>query len=414
MTQPTLSTKKIISAQQHFSDLIKETPLEFNQRLSKKYSCKVYLKREDQQLIRSYKLRGAFNAIRLLTPLQQKKGIVCASAGNHAQGVAISCKHFKIPVTIFMPLTTPQQKVRATKKFGGDFVTTVLEGDTFDSSYQAAVRFCKKNKLQFIHPFDDINIIAGQGTVGYEILHQIKHEIDYVFIPVGGGGLISGVGFYFNETSPHSKIIGVEPAGAPSMQESLTARKIVELQNIDPFVDGASVKKVGQKAFNISKKFVKHIVTVPEDRLCSTMIEFLQEDGVVLEPAGALSVDALKDYKSKIKGKTIVCIVSGGNFDFERMLEVKERSLRYEGLKRYYSVTFPQRAGALREFLTMLGPKDDIVRFEYTRKIGTSRAPVVIGIESESRNNIKTLEAKMNKSPFEFTDITQSQLFLND
>ena len=414
MTQPTLTTEKIISAQQHFSDLIKETPLEFNQRLSKKYACKVYLKREDQQPIRSYKLRGAFNAIRLLTPLQKKKGIVCASAGNHAQGVAISCKHFQMSATIFMPLTTPEQKIKATKKFGGKFVTIVLEGDTFDSSYQTAVQFCKKNKSQFIHPFDDINVIAGQGTVGYEILHQIKHEIDYVFVPVGGGGLIAGVGFYFNETSPHSKIVGVEPAGAPSMKESLSANKVVDLPNVNPFVDGASVGKIGQKAFNTAKQFVKHIEVVPEDRLCSTMVEFLQEDGIILEPAGALSIDALKNHKTNIKGKTVVCVVSGGNFDFERMLEVKERSLRYEGLKRYYSVIFPQRAGALREFLTMLGPKDNIVRFEYIRKAGTNRAPVIIGIESESRKNIKTLEARMSKSPFEFTDITQSQLFLND
>ena len=308
----------------------------------------------------------------------------------------------------------PNKKFTPQKKFGGKFIKIILKGDTFDTSYKAAVDFCKKKKVEFIHPFDNLNTIAGQGTIGYEILNQIKDKVDYIFIPIGGGGLISGAGFYFAKKSPHTKIIGVEPEGAPSMKKSLSVGKVVELEKVETFTDGASVKKVGNTAFELSKNFIKEISTVPENRLCSTMVDFLQEEGIILEPAGALSIDALKNYKDKLKGKTVVCIVSGGNFDFERILEVKERSLRYEGLKRYYSVIFPQRAGALKGFLNFLGSKDDIVRFEYIRKAGRSRAPVIIGIESDSKKNLKILENKISKSQFDFIDITESQLFLND
>lgn len=409
-----LNVERIIEAKNNFTELIRETPLEFNHRLSKKYSCRVYLKREDLQPVRSYKIRGAFNAVRLLNPSRKKRGVVCASAGNHAQGVAISCRHFGVKATIFMPLTTPKQKVRATKKFGGKFVDVILEGDAFDASYSASLEFCRRKKATFVHPFDDLDVIAGQGTTGLEILDQAKEKIDYVLIPVGGGGLMAGAGFYFSKKSPGTKIVGVEPNGAPSMKESLKAGRLEELEKIDAFVDGAAVKKPGQKTFEISRRFVKEIMTIPENRLCSTMVDFLQEEGIILEPAGALSVDALKDFGAKTKNKTVVCITSGGNFDFERMPEIRERSLRYEGLKRYYAVLFPQRAGALKEFLKMLGPKDDIVRFEYARKAGRNRAPVTIGIESDSRKNLELLEGKINKSRFEFTDITESWSFLKD
>ena len=409
-----LNVEKITDAKNNFPEMIRETPLEFNHRLSKKYSCRVYLKREDLQVVRSYKVRGAFNAIRLLSPSRKKRGVVCASAGNHAQGVAISCRHFRVKATIFMPLTTPKQKIRATKKFGGKFTDVILEGDTFDASYSASLEFCRRKKAAFIHPFDNPDVIAGQGTTGLEILNQAKEKIDYLFVPVGGGGLMAGTGFYFNKKSPQTKIIGVEPAGAPSMKESLKAGKVAELEKIDAFVDGAAVKKPGQKTFEISQQFVKEIMTIPENRLCSTMVDFLQEEGIILEPAGALSVDVLKDFGTGIKNKTIVCITSGGNFDFERMPEIRERSLRHEGLKRYYAVLFPQRAGALKEFLKMLGPKDDIVRFEYVRKAGRNRAPVIIGIESDSKKNLELLESRIKKSRFEFTDMTESQLFLKD
>ena len=400
-----LNIESIIKCRKEFPDLIKETPLEFNQRLSEKYSCKVYLKREDRQLIRSYKIRGAFNAIKSLKKSQREKGVVCASAGNHAQGVALSCKYFKIKCTIFMPLTTPKQKIRATKKFGGNFVNVVLEGDDFDESYEASMNFCKKKKSNFIHPFDNLNTIEGQATIGYEVLNQIKEKVDYVFIPVGGGGLISGVGFYFSKKSLQTKIIGAEPLGALSMKKSLSSGRVIELKEIDNFVDGASVKKVGSMAFNLSKKFIKGIVAVPENRLCSTMVDFLQEEGITLEPAGALSIDALKNYKNKIKNKVVVCIVSGGNFDFDRLPEIKERALRYEGLKRGYTIMFPQRAGALKEFLNLLGPKDNIVKFEYFKKPGRNKAPVVMEIESNSSANLEILEKKLGKSKFEIISV---------
>ncbi|MCA1760974.1 MAG: threonine ammonia-lyase, partial [Bacteroidales bacterium] len=362
------------------------TPLQQNQDLSEEFNANIFLKREDLQIVRSYKIRGAFNKIAQLPKEDLEKGVVCASAGNHAQGVAFSCSKLNIKGKIYMPATTPRQKIRQVEMFGKENVEVVLTGDTYDAAETAALNDCQKSGMAFIHPFDDEQIIEGQATVGLEILQDFKDPIDYIFIPVGGGGLIAGLGAYFNQMSPQTKIIGVEPAGAPSMQKSLEAGRVVELEEIDKFVDGAAVKKVGEISFSVCQKVIDQMVTIPEGRVCTKILELYNHDAIVMEPAGALSIAALDLFKNEIKGKNVVCIVSGSNNDITRMEEIKERSLLYEGLKHYFIVRFPQRAGALRTFVDLvLGPTDDITHFEYSKKTSREKGPAVIGIEVQKK-----------------------------
>lgn len=400
------------AAQQRLKKVVKRTPLILNAGLSKKYQCKVYLKREDLQVVRSYKLRGAYNMMSSLPAAQLQKGVVCASAGNHAQGFAFSCKKLNVKGVVFMPIITPKQKVNQTKMFGEGKIEIKLVGDTFDDCAVAARQFTEENKMTFIPPFDDHRIIEGQGTVGLEILEDLA-DVDYIFIPVGGGGLSAGVGTYFKTFSPRTKIIGLEPEGAPSMYEALKAGHPVTLDSIDRFVDGAAVKRVGDITFSICKEVLDDMHLVPEGKICSTILKLYNEDAIVAEPAGAMSIACLDDYAAEIKGKNIVCIVSGSNNDIDRMQEIKERSLQYEGLKHYFLISFAQRPGALREFVNnVLGPTDDITRFEYMQKTNKENGPALVGIELQCSSDYEVLLKKMKDSNIGFSEINKNdQLF---
>lgn len=389
-------------------DVVKKTPLTYNHNLSRKYACDVYLKREDLQIVRSYKLRGAYNMMSLLPPDQLVKGVVCASAGNHAQGFAYSCKKLNVKGVVFMPIITPNQKVSQTKMFGEGFVEVKLIGDTFDDCAVAAKKYTEEHGLTFIPPFDNIRIIEGQSTVGIEILEE-QQGIDFIFLPVGGGGLSAGVGAYFKSEAPQTKIIGVEPEGAPSMHTAIKAGHPVQLDHIDSFVDGAAVKRVGDATFDICKRVIDDMHLVPEGKICSTILKLYNEEAIVVEPAGALSVAALDDYADQIKGKKIVCIVSGSNNDIERMQEIKERSLQYEGLKHYFLIRFAQRPGALKEFVNqVLGPTDDITRFEYMRKNNKDSAPALVVIELQAQENYQVLIDNMKRYNINYTAINKN------
>lgn len=389
-------------------DVVKKTPLTYNHNLSRKYDCEVYLKREDLQIVRSYKLRGAYNMMSLLPSDQLAKGVVCASAGNHAQGFAYSCKKLNVKGMVFMPIITPNQKVSQTKMFGEGFVEVRLIGDTFDDCAVAAKKYTEAHGLTFIPPFDDIRIIEGQSTVGIEILED-QQNIDYIFLPVGGGGLSAGVGAYFKTHAPATKIIGIEPEGAPSMLTAIKAGMPVKLDQIDSFVDGAAVKRVGDVTFQICKQVIDEMHIVPEGKICSTILKLYNEEAIVVEPAGALSVAVLDDYADQIKGKKIVCIVSGGNNDIGRMQEIKERSLQYEGLKHYFLVSLAQRPGALKEFVNqVLGPTDDITRFEYIKKNNKDSGYVLIVLELQSSENYNTLIDKMKQFNIKYSELDKS------
>lgn len=389
-------------------DVVKKTPLTYNHNLSRKYACDVYLKREDLQIVRSYKLRGAYNMMSLLPPNQLVKGVVCASAGNHAQGFAYSCKKLNVKGVVFMPIITPNQKVSQTKMFGEGFVEVKLIGDTFDDCAVAAKKYTEEHGLTFIPPFDNISIIEGQSTVGIEILED-QQDIDFIFLPVGGGGLSAGVGAYFKTYAPATKIIGVEPEGAPSMLTAIKTGHPVQLDQIDSFVDGAAVKRVGDATFDICKRVIDNMHLVPEGKICSTILKLYNEEAIVVEPAGALAVAALDDYADQIKGKKIVCIVSGSNNDIERMQEIKERSLQYEGLKHYFLIRFAQRPGALKEFVNhVLGPTDDITRFEYMRKNNKDSAPALVVIELQAQENYQVLIDNMKRYNINYTAINKN------
>jgi threonine dehydratase len=389
-------------------DVVKKTPLTYNHNLSRKYGCDVYLKREDLQIVRSYKLRGAYNMMSLLPSNQLTKGVVCASAGNHAQGFAYSCKKLNVQGVVFMPIITPNQKVSQTKMFGEGFVEVKLVGDTFDDCAVAAKKYTEEHGLTFIPPFDNIRIIEGQSTVGIEILEE-QQNIDFIFLPVGGGGLSAGVGAYFKTYAPATKIIGVEPEGAPSMLKAIKAGEPVKLDQIDSFVDGAAVKRVGDATFEICKQVIDDMHLVPEGKICSTILKLYNEEAIVVEPAGAISVAALDDYADQIKGKKIVCVVSGSNNDIERMQEIKERSLQYEGLKHYFLIRFAQRPGALKEFVNqVLGPTDNITRFEYMQKNKKDSAPALVVIELQSPENYQVLIDNMKRYNINYTALNKN------
>ena len=409
-----LSTEKsyqldINAAAKVLKSVVLKTPLQFHRKLSEKFQAEIYLKREDLQVVRSYKLRGAYNLIQSLTDEQRNRGVVCASAGNHAQGVAFACKFLHIKGVIYMPAITPKQKINQVKMFGGENIEIVLTGDTFDECQAHALEFTKANNMVFIPPFDHLKVIEGQGTVGKEILDETS-TIDYVFVPIGGGGLCAGVGEYFKTYSPSTQIIGVEPSGAPSMKAALTEGKPVKLEKIQRFVDGASVQKVGDITFSICKDVIKEMLLVPEGKVSSTILQLYNEDAIVAEPAGALSIAALDQYAEQIKGKKVVCVLSGGNNDIDRMQEIKERSLLYEGLKHYFIVRFAQRPGALKEFVNhILGPNDDIVRFEFIQKHNKETGPALIGIEVKSTEDFNALIERMKKYNLNYTLVNQNE-----
>jgi threonine dehydratase len=399
----------INAAYYSLKSVVLKTPLQYHKKLSERYQCDIYLKREDLQVVRSYKLRGAYNLISSLPAETRARGVVCASAGNHAQGVAFSCKYLGIQGVIYMPAITPKQKINQVKMFGGEHIRIVLTGDTFDDCQAQALIFAKENSVEFIPPFDHPKVIEGQGTVGKEILDEVG-EIDFIFIPIGGGGLCAGISEYFMSYSPNTKIIGVEPAGAPSMKEALKAGRPVKLEKIQRFVDGAAVQRVGDLTFSLCKDRIADMLLVPEGKVSSTILQLYNEDAIVAEPAGALSIAALDQYKKQIVGRKVVCIVSGGNNDIDRMQEIKERSLLYEGLKHYFIVRFAQRPGALKEFVNhILGPNDDIVRFEFIQKHNKETGPALIGIEVKSRDDFHSLLERMNESNLNYTLVNQNE-----
>ncbi len=377
------------------------TPLSKNQTTSQRFGGNIFLKREDLQVVRSYKIRGAYNKMRSLGESERKKGVVCASAGNHAQGVALSCKKLKVHGTIYMPVPTPKQKIEQVKMFGDGYVTIKLTGDTFDDSFREAMTESLGNNQVFIHPFDDISVMEGQATVGLEILEQSQQPIDYLFLPVGGGGLAAGVASIFKTLSPATKIIGVEPKGAPSMSQALENDEVIRLDTIDKFVDGAAVQRVGEKTFELCKVLLDDVITVHEGKVCQVILELYNKDAIVVEPAGALALAALDQYEKQLKGKNVVCVVSGSNNDITRTAEIKERALLYANLKHYFIVRFPQRAGALKQFVgEVLGPDDDITHFQYSKKHARENGPAVVGVELKRESDLEPLIERMKARNF--------------
>jgi threonine dehydratase len=404
-TSTTTTSLNYFKAAERLKKVVNRTPLTFNHNLSRKFQCNVWLKREDLQVVRSYKLRGAYNMMSSLPIEQLQKGVVCASAGNHAQGFAYSCKKLNVHGVVFMPFITPNQKVKQTKMFGEENIEVRLVGDTYDDCAVAAKAFTEANGMTFIPPFDDYRIIEGQATVGVEILEDLS-DIDYLFVPVGGGGLSSGVGSYFKTYSPKTKIIGLEPEGAPSMLAAFREGHPVTLENIERFIDGAAVKRVGDLTYSICKDVIDEMHLVPEGKVCTTILKLYNEDAIVVEPAGAMSIASLDDYAEEIKGKNIVCIVSGSNNDIDRMQEIKERSLQFEGLKHYFLIRFAQRPGALKEFVNyVLGPTDDITRFEYMQKHNKETGPALVGIELASREDYDALLQNMKSHHINYTEL---------
>ncbi|MFN3576550.1 MAG: threonine ammonia-lyase IlvA [Tabrizicola sp.] len=408
MTQFSIAARATTAA---LRDLFPETPLQRNDFLSARHDAEIWLKREDLSPVRSYKLRGAFNAMRKVRAARpDQRRFVCASAGNHAQGMAYACRHFDVSGTIFMPVTTPQQKIDKTRVFGGSNVEIVLTGDYFDQTLAAAQAFCEEAGAHFLSPFDDPDVIEGQASVGVELLEQLGRAPDLVVLPVGGGGLASGVTGYLREVAPDTDFRFVEPLGGASLTAALMDGAPVKLPKVNSFVDGAAVARVGDHTFRrLNWVDREDVLLAPEDRICVTMLEMLNHEGIVLEPAGALSLDVLPELAEEIRGKTVVCVTSGGNFDFERLPEVKERAQRFAGLKKYFILRMPQRPGALREFLNLLGPDDDITRFEYLKKSARNFGSVLIGIETRSAGGFAGLTARMDAAGLAFRDITNDE-----
>lgn len=402
--------QKIESARQDLESVVTLTPLSTNFNLSDEFSANILLKREDLQVVRSYKIRGAYHKINSLDADERQRGVVCASAGNHAQGVAYACNTLQIQGKIYMPKTTPKQKIKQVQLFGKSFVEIVLVGDTFDDAYHKALADATDNHKVFVHPFDDELVIAGQGTVALEILAQATSPIDYLFIPIGGGGLAAGVSTVFKHYSPQTKLIGVEPKGAAAMHLSIQKGENTALDSIDKFVDGAAVKRAGDKTFAVCRETLDDIVLVPEGKVCSTILRLYNEEAMVVEPAGALTIAALDFYKDKLVGKNVVCIVSGSNNDILRTEEIRERSLFYEGLKHYFMVQFPQRPGALKEFVSdILGADDDITYFQFQKKNNREVGPAIVGIELKYQQDLEAIMSKMNQKQFQYRYLNEKE-----
>lgn len=404
------SLQGVLEAADRLEGLTRLTPLEKNKRLSVLTGASVFLKREDLQLVRSFKIRGAYNKIASLTANEKNTGIVCASAGNHAQGFAFSCQELEINGEVFMPATTPQQKISQVRMFGGDFVNIVLIGDTYDACQKVALESAKNSGKIFIHPFDDPLVIEGQATLALEMIEQYSEVLDVLLVPIGGGGLVSGVITVFKERSPQTKIIGVEPEGAPSMQKALASGKRIALKEMDGFVDGAAVRQVGKLPFEICKSHLDELLTVPEGKICQTILDLYNKEGIVAEPAGAIAIAALDIISDQLKNKRVGVLVCGGNNDVFRMPEIQERALLYTGLKHYFLIDFPQRSGALKQFVTqILGSEDDITHFEFSKKNFRNNAPAVVGIELKNAADLTLLVERMKKHNFKFDYLNDKQ-----
>lgn len=397
-----ISVSKIKEAAQRLEGIVTRTPLQLNAGLSDKYGCKIYLKREDLQIVRSFKIRGAYNKMVSLPHETLAKGVVCASAGNHAQGVAFACNSLKVKGKIYMPNPTPKQKIKKVKQFGEDWIEIVLHGDNFDEAQTMAFQESKNTSKVFIHPFDDEEVAAGQGTVAVEMVEQLDAPLDYLLVAVGGGGLIAGVSSYMHAISPQTKIIAVEASGAAALTSSWEAGAVTRLSQIDTFADGIAVKEMGERNFHICKQTVDEILQVPEGKISTAILNLYNEEAIVAEPAGAVSVAGLDFIKEKIKGKRVGIIICGGNNDIDRTQEIQERSMLYEGLKHYFIIKFPQRAGALRDFLNLLGPDDDITHFQYTKKNNRESGPAMVGIQLTNAKDFHVLVQKMTEESITF------------
>jgi threonine dehydratase len=413
-----VTTEGVDEARAAMRTIFPETPLQLNEHLSRRYGAEIWLKREDLSPVRSYKIRGAFNFLRkVIAAGAENQTFVCASAGNHAQGFAFVCRHFEVPGVVFMPVTTPQQKIDKTRIFGGEFITIRLIGDIFDQCYAAARAHVEEIGGVLVPPFDHLDIIEGQATVAAEIIDQLPSEtgVNLVIMPVGGGGLSSGLTGYMKGRVSPQDFLFTEPAGAPSLKLSLEEGRPVTLPRLDNFVDGAAVARIGDMNFEALKSFSpEQVLLVPENAICLTITEMLNVEGVVLEPAGALSITALELLgPDKLAGKTVVCIVSGGNFDFERLPDVKERAMRYAGLKKYFILRLAQRPGALRDFLNLLGDEDDIARFEYLKKSARNFGSILIGIETSRPENFPQLLERFEAAGLGYQDITENEILAN-
>jgi threonine dehydratase len=399
-------------------EIFPPTPLQLNEHLSARYGATVFLKREDLSPVRSYKIRGAFNFFRKsLGSGAAGKTFVCASAGNHAQGFAFVCRHFGVPGVVFMPVTTPQQKIDKTRMFGAEFITIRLVGDIFDQCYKAAREHVEAIGGVMVPPFDHEDIIEGQATVAAEIADQLPAGLvaDLVVLPVGGGGLAAGVTGYLGDSLSADRFLFCEPEGAPSFRRSLELGSVVTLDQVDNFVDGAAVARIGDLNFAALRRFSpEQVLLLPENAICLTITEMLNVEGVVLEPAGALAVTALEALgRDSLEGKIVVAVVSGGNFDFERLPDVKERAMRHAGLKKYFILRMAQRPGALRDFLGLLGEEDDIARFEYLKKSARNFGSVLIGIETKHAENFPVLKQRFDAAGLRYQDITENEMLAN-
>ena len=397
----------IMAARQRLKGVAIATPLLKNHYYSDQYDCNLFLKREDMQVVRSFKIRGAYNKMKLLSKDELANGIVCASAGNHAQGVAMACHKLTVKGIIYMPSTTPKQKIKKVKQFGGSCVEVILAGDTYDEASDKAKKVAQEKNIPFIHAFNDRDIIAGQATVGVEVLESMDEPIDYIIVSVGGGGLISGIGSYFHALSPETKIIAVEAEGASSLKAAMDAGEVKVLEEIDSFADGIATQSVGDITLEICQEIVDRIILVPEGKMCTKILELYNEEAIVVEPACASVIAALDDLSEEIKGKNVVAVLSGGNNDITRMEEIKERSLLYEGTKHYFLIKFPQRAGALKEFLNLLGDNDDISHFEYTKKNNRESGPALVGIELKHKTDYNSLVERMTKAEINFQHLNE-------
>ena len=401
----------IDEAARRLNGVVTPTPLQRSRRLSERYSADVSLKREDMQVVRSFKIRGAYNTIAALSSDDRRRPIVCASAGNHAQGVAFACADLKIKGTIFMPNITPIQKIERVEQLGGDFVDVTLVGESYDDASRVAQDYCRERHGVFVHPFDDLQTIAGQGTIGKEIADVTQDQVDLVLVPIGGGGLISGIAAYLKQRTPSVEIVGAEPLGSPSMYESLRQGRVITLDEMDTFVDGAAVKTPGSLTFDLCRRYVDRVVVVPEGKVCTTMIDLYQQEGIIAEPAGALAVAALDDLAGEVRGRRVVCVLSGGNNDVLRYPEIMERSLVYQGRKHYFIVEFAQKPGQLRRFVDQaLGPTDDIVRFEYMKKTNKERGAALIGIELKHKVDLEPLLKRMQEIQLNFRPLGSEEL----
>ncbi|KRM77681.1 threonine ammonia-lyase IlvA [Secundilactobacillus collinoides] len=409
-----LTDDAVLKAYEVLKPIVRHTPLQFSAYLSQKYGCNVYLKREDLQAVRSFKIRGAYYAISQVPVDVRQRGVVCASAGNHAQGVAWTSAKMAIPATIFMPVTTPKQKVDQVKFFGGDNVTIELTGDTFDEANSAALVFCEQHNQTFIAPFDDLNTMAGQGSLAVEVFNDAAENgtnVDFLFAAIGGGGLMSGISTHAKAVSPQTTVVGVEPSGAASMAKAFAVGHPQALTSVDKFVDGAAVQKVGRLTYATCQDNVDRLIEVPEGLVSTTILDLYTKLALVAEPAGALSIAALEVYKDHLAGKNVVCVVSGGNNDINRMQEIEERSLIHEGLQHYFVVNFAQRAGALRQFVSeVLNPDDDITKFEYTKKVNSAQGPVLIGVRLGEAKNLNQLLSRLSDFDANYINLQENQM----